>query len=463
MKASQDTSAAKLSQRRIPWICALGVSFLLSVFAALRGGYVGPDYHTHLPRLLEWQRIFDFSTTNPPTYYLFGHGLFLFVGRNNAFPISLSIVQAAVNTLAVWSFFRYMQYRFESRVIHLALVFFLTFLPVRIIHATTIGTDWATIPLFVLLLFLFDRFLSDASPTRKNAALLGLALTLAIGTKYSFMVFLPAALAVFICLWRNSEWSFKRFVAICLLALMLPSVLSLYSFWASSRVHGYNTQKHWLATGMVPDMDYKDLFLVKAADIELFEAPEYFKRDKSEIANGSPYYAGYRAPHKHSYLALSHLGVFTDTMNLFQILPVPQSVDTFLIPDQKSRVPWKTRVMQASMSLGAIWTLLALIGTPWLLFRALKNLRTNKFGREDIVAFFGTAYFLLMFLPIPFVSNGALYGYWTPRLILPALFYFFTAAFLLIDRKIATRSKKIAFAVLALVTIQSAIEIVMLA
>ena len=54
------------------------------------------------------------------------------------------------------------------------MVFFLAFLPVRVIHAATIGTDATTIPLFVLLLFLFDSFLSEKDSTKGDAALLGL-------------------------------------------------------------------------------------------------------------------------------------------------------------------------------------------------------------------------------------------------------------------------------------------------
>ncbi len=68
-----------------------------------------------------------------------------------------------------------------------------------------------------------------------------------------------------------------------------------------------------------------------------------------------------------------------------------------------------------------------------------------------------------MFLPIPFVNSSVLSGYWTPRLILPPLLCFFCAAFLLIDKSVARSSKTIAAVLLALVIIQSAIEIVMLA
>ena len=62
-------------------------------------------------------------------------------------------------------------------------------------------------------------------------------------------------------------------------------------------------------------MVWKDLFLVKKIDLELFRAPQFFKREPED---GNNYHIGYRAAHKHSYLALSHMMAFTDTQNLFQ-------------------------------------------------------------------------------------------------------------------------------------------------
>ena len=164
---------------RALWLFALGSSFFVSVFAAFRGGYIGPDYYTHFARLVGQSPIFDFAATSPPIYYLLGHGLFLLVGNADIFPTLLSIVQATTNALALWWFFAYTERRFSSRLIHLGLTFFLAFLPVRMIHASTIGTDSTTIPLFVLLLFLFDRFLSGEDFTVNNASFLGLGLALA--------------------------------------------------------------------------------------------------------------------------------------------------------------------------------------------------------------------------------------------------------------------------------------------
>jgi 4-amino-4-deoxy-L-arabinose transferase-like glycosyltransferase len=445
-----DQPNSSLNQRwpRVLWAFALALGFVLSVRAIFRGGYIGPDYPTHLSRLIEWPKIFDFSATSPPVYYLMGHALFFLIGPTNSFPIALSILQVAINLVALWYFFRYIQPRFGSALIHSGLCLFLIFLPARIIHAVTIGTDSMTVPLFVSLLFLLDKLLDEAS-TFRNAALLGLALGLAVWVKYSFIALIPALFVVFFFLWTTGRWKLQRFLAICVVSLVLPSALSIHSFWASSRSHGYNTEKHWRQKGVPPDMTYKDLLSAKANDIKLFRAPEYFKR---EILR----------PHRHSYLGLSHMGVFTDPMNLFQDLSVPQNFGSVLIPDQKTRRSWKTPIMQASMSLGTIWTASAFAGTAWLLFSALNGLVKGRLEREHITVLLGVAYFLLMFLPIPFVHGGALFGYWTPRLILPALLSFFLAAFLFIDKKIARGSETIARAVLLLVAIQCAIEAVVL-
>ena len=427
----------------------LAVSFLLSIFASFRGGYIGPDYPTHLARMIEWSQVFDFGATSPPLYYLLGHGLFRIVGPSNAFPIALSIIQAGVNIIALAWFFIYVERRFASLLIYAGFVAFLTFLPVRVIHATTIGTDCTAIPLFVLVLFLFDKFLSDSTSTPQNAALLGLGLGIANLTKYSFMSLLPAILLLFICIAWKRQWKPQRLMSICALALLLPSAVAGFSFWESSRVHGYNTEKHWLPKGMPADMNFKDLFSLKRDDAQLFRAPEYFKRQ-------------ILAPHKHSYLAFSHMGIFTDPMNLFQDLSVPQTFGSVLIPDQKTRRPWKTLVMQISMSMGILWTITALIGTALTLWFAIRHLVQDKLEREDLAAILGTAFFLLMFLPIPFVHAGALFGYWTPRLILPSLLCFFWAGFLLIDRKIACRRQVVIIAVFVLVLIQCTVEAVML-
>jgi 4-amino-4-deoxy-L-arabinose transferase-like glycosyltransferase len=434
---------------RLFWTGALVLCLVFSVLAALRGGYIGPDYYTHFGRLTDWKQVCDFSASNPPIYYFLGYGMFRLIGPRNAFPITLSVLQIVISLLALAAFFIYCERRFRSPLVYLGFACFFIFLPVRVIHATTVGTDWATIPLFILILFVVDRFLTDSTSTPANAALLGLALATAIFTKYSFMGLLPAVFLLFISIWKKRNWKLRRFVLICLLALAFPSAVAAYSFWASSRVHGYNTEKHWLPKGMPPDMDFKDLFTVKPADIQLFRAPEYFKRD-------------ILSPHKHSYLALSHMATFTDSMNLFQDLSVPQHFGAVLIPDQKIRRSWKTPVMQASLVMGTFWTLLALAGTAWTLALAIRNLFQNKLEREELTAILAIAFFLVIFLPIPFVHAGALFGYWTPRLILPALLYFFWAAFLLIDRKIVRQRTGLAAAVFLLVFIQCALEIVIL-
>src|SRR5438046_5158300 len=170
---------------RIVWALALALAFVLSIHAVLRGGYIGPDYLTHLSRLIQWPKVFDFSATNPPIYYLPGRPLFLLIGSSNAFPITLSLLQVAISLIALWCFFCYTQPRFRSTIVHSAFCLFLVFLPVRMIHAATLGPDSMTVPLFVLLLFVFDKFFRDEASTLRNAALLGLALGAAGWVMYS--------------------------------------------------------------------------------------------------------------------------------------------------------------------------------------------------------------------------------------------------------------------------------------
>src|SRR4029078_3688517 len=133
--------------------------------------------------------------------------------------------------------------------------------------------DATTIPLFVLILFLFERLRLQPATMFSKAAVLGLALTVAVFTKYSFMALIPALFVLFAFLSTNRQWKLSRFVAVAALALTLPSAVAAASFWASSRLHGYNTEKHWVKD--VPaDMNFQDLFFLSRADIQLFRAPE---------------------------------------------------------------------------------------------------------------------------------------------------------------------------------------------
>jgi hypothetical protein len=136
------------------------------------------------------------------------------------------------------------------------------------------------------------------------------------------------------------------------------------------------------------------------------------------------------------------MGVFTDTYDLFQDLPGPQSVDRFLIPDFKTRRPWKTSVMVASMSLGTLWTVLALMGSAWTFFGAVNHLWRDKLEREDVTALLGIAWFLLMFLTIPFLYWTAQTGTWvvTADLGVPALL--FLGRISLLDRTIVAKRGK---------------------
>lgn len=448
----QPLSSAAVSNRnklRLVWITALAGSFVLCIVAIFRGGYVGPDYFTHLMRFVEWPKIFDFSATNPPGYFLLGRGCLKIFGETNRFLYVVPAIQAGFNTLALGWFALFTERRFRSPIIHTSLVLFLAFLPARLIHSTVLGADCTTIPAFMFILFSLDKLLSVDGLTIRNSLYLAASLTVAVSLKYTFMALLPAIFVILVVLAARRSWGITRFITVCFISLFAASILSVSSIWMSKQVHGYNTEKHWIQDGTGNDMNFRDIFSVKWADRELFRAPQCFKQTIAEA-------------HVHSYLGLAHYGIFTDPMNLFQDLNVPQVFGGLMGPDQKERSPSKTPLMIASMSVGVIWTVCAVIGTVFALFQAAKNLWSGRLEREDITIILGTAFFLIIFLSLPFVFSAALHGYWTPRLILPSLVSFSLAGFLFIERKIAKGSRPIAFIVFGLVAIQSTIEILML-
>ncbi len=135
---------------------------------------------------------------------------------------------------------------------------------------------------------------SEETSTPKNAAFLGLALALGIWSKYSFMALLPAVFVILLLLWWKRAWSLKRFVTICALSLIFPSALLLLYYWKSTRVPNAASKTIWIPKGGSPgqpEMIWRDLFLVKKADLQLFKAPEFFKPDHGEPTTG--YHVGY--------------------------------------------------------------------------------------------------------------------------------------------------------------------------
>src|SRR5205085_2529902 len=75
------TPDSKLSWSRVLWAIALIGYVVLSALGALRGGYVGPDYWTHIARILDHTRFFDYAMADPPIYVLLGNGLFQLIGK----------------------------------------------------------------------------------------------------------------------------------------------------------------------------------------------------------------------------------------------------------------------------------------------------------------------------------------------------------------------------------------------
>ena len=166
--------AAKLSQPKILWACALGGSLLLSGFAEFRGGYVGPrllDSFAAADGRNKALRFFDDDPTG-----LLSPGSWAFSCLSEAgmhFPSLFRSFWRSSMLLPCGGSFSTRRRRFRSPVIHLAFVFFLTFLPVRVIHAATVGADSPRFPFLCSCFFFSINSWPTKLPLQKMQAFSG--------------------------------------------------------------------------------------------------------------------------------------------------------------------------------------------------------------------------------------------------------------------------------------------------
>lgn len=136
-------------------------------------------------------RRLDDSTTRSPDRYETS----LALARSG----NLVMLIAAIAGVALWA-----RRTFSRGVAVLAVAIF-TSTPAVLGHAGLITNDLGAAATLVLALLAFERYLD--APSYGRAALAGAAIALGLLTKFSFLVFFPAAaLVVWACRWRAPRW-----------------------------------------------------------------------------------------------------------------------------------------------------------------------------------------------------------------------------------------------------------------
>jgi hypothetical protein len=105
-----------------------------------------------------------------------------------------------------------------------------TQLPTVLTHSSVATTDLPLTAMFCWALYAFTRWLED--PSSKTAALFGVATGLALATKLSTLVFLPAcALPIFVAYARNRNWNWRVLIR----GLAVAALCGFLSLWAIYR------------------------------------------------------------------------------------------------------------------------------------------------------------------------------------------------------------------------------------
>jgi hypothetical protein len=155
--------------------------------------------------------------------------------------------------------------------------------------------------------------------------------------------------------------------------------------------------------------------------------------------------------HGYSYPALLHLGVFTDVMNFTHGGYMNRIVARPAAQQTASNLATRTGMWLTAATVVAVmafWatTIFSLVGrahAPPLALIAWAAL--------------GTVWFVPLVATLPFVHGAYEFGYWLPRLILPALWSFLLILFAMIDRTSPPRWPT--FFLIAVVLIESAVHV----
>jgi hypothetical protein len=407
----------------------VAAGFAVGLRAIYRYGYIGQDFLVHLRLILAFPSVpwwVLYVQTTPPGLYGFGSLIREFAPVHFLEAIALAFL--VLNAAGLWIFYRFLWNSMVYWQLRYSAAAFATFVPFRLIHSIVIAADALTLPLFALAALFALRIFGR--PGRLGAWIgLSLSLTAGVVCKYTFVGMLPAAalLGAAAIMWRLPSGERLRWSVVGFLALAVPSELFLLEMSESSKAKGTITDLVWLKKGEPAVMRWSDILLLKENDLKLLSAPEYF-RDKIYQVR------------KYSYLGLLHTYSVTDAMNLFQAPPDAISTDWSqrahkpFLRDRSARSQalqvWSVRWCLAYSALAVAGTLWYGALSAWSLLRRLPLLPDATL----VMTVLAIGFFSPVFLTLTRVNDPYEAGYWSPRLVLPALLVFFSLGFVALDR-----------------------------
>lgn len=374
---------------------------------------------------------FKMDSTSRPLLYWLGGACERYTHGNYAYELAAMIgVLAGMPALVVLH--RSMR-RFVARPeLRVAVMVLMTLLPVNVIVGVVYSGDLFALLPYAVVGWALVRSLEAATEAEgaKYAAVAGLVLVAANFAKFTFLLVPYAVMAATVLVWRWGRVLSRRVLVILLFVAVLPcGVGALIQMKSDRELAGVEVRHEFMFEG-TGEMTWQSLVGLKWSDTRVFEAPGYFD---SSVVEGNPTQL-LLVPNSYSYPALLHLGAFTDVLDYAnqggndQGVPRPEP--------QKKFSQWSVRG-------GVVWSVLAVFSVVALAGRLIGSIFGPALAPPTSVAVWavlGAGWFLPLVLPLPYVHNAYYWGYWLPRLVVPALWSAAFVAAWMADRWAAGRS-----------------------
>ena len=415
----------------------IAIGLLLALFVVVgvnnigNDAFEGQDYGFHVLstfRLLNnpnaW---FAQDVTHRPLIYWIAINGFHLTHARAPFQFA-SIVFLLLNAGALWLLHDSTRRFIALPALRISALALIAFWPATTITTVVFAADAMAQPFFALLCWSLIRWHEAASERQATtfAALGGIALALGNFAKFTFIL-LPAGVLVLAFLaWRWRHANPRRVLTLVSLAALVPTAVGAWLHHQAAAALEPDTDRHrfnWKGAG---DMTWRTLLFPKSSDTRIFAAPGYWD---PEIINGKEYLPLLRE-NDYSYPALLHLGTFSDVLDFSyggsqrSGRPRPEPQKTF---------------SQWSVRLGVLFTVPVVIAVLIFTTRTLRATvypsRSPRFGAV-IWLVLGLNWYVPLVITLPFVEHAYQWGYWLPRLVLPALWSFGLCLFTWIDEHI---------------------------
>ena len=430
----------------------LGLFVIIEVNGIHNLAYIGQDYSLHVMctehLMRDPSQWFTFDFTNRPMPYWIGAACHWFTHGRMAYDLA-SLIFVGLNALALYLLHDGTRRFISSPLLRVAAVTFVALLPSTLVTSTVFAADAVAQLPFVFTVWCLLRCANarTVGASTSYAALAGATLCVGNLTKFTFL-FLPAAVtAIAGLLWWWKRTTLRQALIIIGLAAVVPMIASCWIYRAAQRDVAHEEPRHtfdWKGTG---EMTWSSVLLVKSRDNRIFDAPGYWDPPANPGA-GLPLLAS----NSYSYPALLHLAIFTDVLDYANQGGTDNGTPRPELQKKFSRFAVRFGLL---FSVSAFLAMAAFIGrTAFAIFRPSVAPSTGAV----VWGIMALTWYAPLVAVLPYLHNSYEWGYWLPRLILPALWGFALILFSTAERVFAGR-RNAAYVIAALVLFQAVVGV----